>query len=42
LRIERAPKTGTFVLMLHRSMDDTTHAKEIPNRTRPEIFEHYS
>jgi hypothetical protein len=41
LQLERAPKTGAFVLIVHRSMDDTTHAKEILNRTRPETLEHY-
>jgi hypothetical protein len=40
-RFERALKTGTFVLIVHRSMDDTTHAKEILNRTRPETLEHH-
>jgi hypothetical protein len=41
LQLESAPKTGTFVLIVHRSMDDTIHAKEIPNRTRPETLQHH-
>ena len=41
LRYETALKTGKFVLIAHGSMDDTTHAKEILNRTTPETLEHH-
>jgi hypothetical protein len=32
---------GKFVLIAHGSMDDTTHAKEILNRTKPETLEYH-
>jgi hypothetical protein len=35
LRYETALKAGKFFLIAHGSMDDTTHAKEISNRTKP-------
>jgi hypothetical protein len=38
---ERSLKTDKFVLIAHGSMDDTTHAKEIPNRTQPEALERH-
>ena len=38
---EIALKTGRFVLIAHGSMDDTTRAKGILNRTKPERFEHH-
>jgi len=41
LRYETALKTGKFVLIVHGSVDDTTHAKEILNHTKPEILEHH-
>jgi uncharacterized membrane protein len=41
LRYETAIKTGKFVLIAHGTMDDTTHAKEILNRTKPETLEHH-
>jgi hypothetical protein len=41
LRYETALKTGKFVLIAHGSMADATHAKEILNRTQPEILEHH-
>ena len=41
LRYETALKTGKFVLIAHGSMDETTHAKEILNRTKPETLEHH-
>jgi hypothetical protein len=41
LRYETALKTAKFVLIVHGSMDDTTHAKEILNRTKPETLEHH-
>ena len=40
LKYEMAFKTGKFVLIAHSFMDDTTHAKEILNRTKPETLEH--
>ncbi len=39
LRYETALKTGKFVLIAHGSMDDTTQAKEILGRTKPEALE---
>jgi hypothetical protein len=39
LRYETALKTGKYVLILQGSMEDTTHVKEILNRTRPEALE---
>jgi len=41
LRYERALKNDKFVLIVHGSMDDTTHAKEILDRTQPETVEHH-
>ena len=41
LRYETALKTGKFVLIAHGSVDDTTHAKEILNHTKPETLEHH-
>jgi uncharacterized membrane protein len=41
LRYETALKTGKFVLIVHGSVDDTTHAKEILNHTKPETLEHH-
>jgi len=41
LRYEKALKTGKYVLIVHGSMDETTHAKEILNRTKPETLEHH-
>lgn len=40
LRYETAIKNDKFVLIAHGSMDDTTHAKEILDRTQPETLEH--
>ena len=39
LRYETALKTGKFVLIVHGSIEDTTHAKEILNHTEPETLE---
>lgn len=39
LRYETALKTGKFVLIVHGSTDDTIHAKEILNHTKPESLE---
>ena len=41
VRYETALKTGKFVLIAHGPMADTTHAKEILNRTEPETLEHH-
>jgi uncharacterized membrane protein len=41
IQYESALKTGKFVLIVHGSLDDTTHAKEILNRTNSEILEHH-
>ena len=41
LRYETALKTGKFVLIVHGSMDDTTHAKDILDRTQAETVEHH-
>ena len=41
LKYETALKTDKFVLMVHGSMDDTTRAKEILDRTTPDTLEHH-
>jgi uncharacterized membrane protein len=41
LQYEKALKTGKYVLIVHGSMDETTRAKEILNRTKPETLEHH-
>ena len=41
LRYETALKTDKFVLIAHGTKEDTTHAKEILNRTNPETLEHH-
>jgi len=41
LRYETALKTDKFVLIAHGTTEDTTHAKEILNRTNPETLEHH-
>jgi uncharacterized membrane protein len=41
LRYETALKIGKYVLIVHGSMDETTRAKEILNRTKPETLEHH-
>jgi hypothetical protein len=41
LKYETALKTDKFVLMVHGSMDDTTRAKEILDRTIPETLDHH-
>lgn len=41
LNYETAIKTGKFVLIAHGSLEDTTRAKEILNRTQPETLEHH-
>ena len=33
--------TGKFVLIVHGSMDETTHAKEILDRTSPVTLDHH-
>jgi hypothetical protein len=41
LRYETALKIGKYVLIVHGSMDETTRAKEILDRTKPETLEHH-
>ena len=41
LEYETALKAGKYVLIVHGVLDDTTQAKEILNRTKPEILEHH-
>jgi len=41
LNYETAIKTGKFVLIIHESTDNATHAREILNRTRPEMMEQH-
>ena len=41
LQYETALNAGKFVLIAHGSMDDTTQAKEILNRAKPETLEHH-
>lgn len=41
LKYEKALKTDQFVLIAHGTLDEVTHAKEILNRTGPEILEHH-
>ncbi|HLX61498.1 MAG TPA: hypothetical protein VKX17_09480 [Planctomycetota bacterium] len=41
LQYETALKTGKFVLIADGSIEDTTRAKEILNRTKPEALEHH-
>lgn len=40
LRYETALKAGKFVLIAHGTLEETTHAKEILNGTKPETLEH--
>ena len=41
VRYETALKAGKFVLIAHGSTKDTTQAKEILNRIKPESMEHH-
>ncbi|MGA3007887.1 MAG: hypothetical protein ABSE59_08350, partial [Opitutaceae bacterium] len=41
LQYETALKSDKFVLIVHGSVDETTRAKEILNRTQPETLEHH-
>jgi uncharacterized membrane protein len=41
VRYEKAIKTGSFVLIAHGTMFDTTLAKEILNRTHPGTLDHH-
>lgn len=41
LLYETALKTGKFVLIVHGSMGETTHAKEILDRTSPDTLDHH-
>ena len=41
IRYETAIKSGGFVLIAHGTIEDTIRAKEILDRTRPEMLEHH-
>jgi hypothetical protein len=41
LRYETALKNDKFLVIVHGSLDETTRAKEILNRTKPESMEHH-
>ena len=41
VRYEKAMKTGSFLLIAHGAMFDTTLAKEILRRTEPEVLDHH-
>jgi len=41
LQYEKALKSGKFVLVVHGTIEDTTHAKEILNRTNSETLEQH-
>lgn len=41
VQYETALKAGKFVLIAHGSLEDTTHAREILNRTDPETLKHH-
>ncbi len=41
LRYETAIKTDKFVLIAHGTMDETTHAREILSRTKPDMLEQH-
>ena len=41
LQYETALKTDKFLLIAHGSADEITRAKEILNRTKPEILGHH-
>jgi uncharacterized membrane protein len=41
VRYETALKAGKFVLIVHGSIDEANHAKEIVTRTGPETLEHH-
>ena len=41
LQYERAIKNDKFILIVHGSKSDTTHAQEILDRTEPETLEHH-
>jgi uncharacterized membrane protein len=41
LRYETALKTGKFILIAHGTAFDTTLARDILNRTRPEALDHH-
>jgi hypothetical protein len=41
LRYETALKTGTFVLLAHGTLEETTRAREILGRTSPQSLEHH-
>jgi len=41
LRYETALKTDKFLLIVHGTMDEITHAKEILDRTNPDSLDHH-
>ena len=41
LRYETALKADKFVIVAHGSNDETTHAKEVLNQTKPETLDHH-
>lgn len=41
LQYETAVKTSKFILIAHGSTDETTFAREVLNRTKPEKLEHH-
>jgi hypothetical protein len=41
LQYETALKSGKYVVIAHGSAEETTHAREIINRTKPETLEHH-
>ena len=41
VRYETAIKVGKYALIVHGTMDETTRAKEILNRTNPETLDHH-
>ncbi len=38
---EAAIKTGKFVLLVHGTAEEASHAKDMLNRTLPEYLEHH-
>ena len=41
LQYETAIKTDKFVLIAHGASDETSRAKEVLNRTKPETLDHH-
>jgi uncharacterized membrane protein len=42
VRYETAIKVGKYALIVHGTVDETTRAQEILNRTNPEVLDHHS